>query len=83
MQSLNSDCLVIGINEDKKLNDVTKVLNTASSGSIKKLIDRQELTGELKNQLYLPELNGFKANKVYFIGLGKKIRSSTKMNFQL
>ena len=29
LQSLNSDCLVIGINEDKRLNDVTKVLNTA------------------------------------------------------
>ena len=81
LQSLNSDCLVIGINEDKKLNDVTKVLNTASSGSIKKLIDRQELTGELKNQLYLPELNGFKANKVYFIGLGKKNKELNEDEF--
>ena len=81
LQSLNSDCLVIGINEDKKLNDVTKVLNTASSGSIKKLIDRQELTGELKNQLYLPELNGFRANKVYFIGLGKKNKELNEDEF--
>jgi leucyl aminopeptidase len=81
LQNLNSECLVIGINEDKKLNDITKVLNTASSGSIKKLINRQELTGGLKNQLYLPELTGFKANKVYFIGLGKKNKELNEDEF--
>ena len=64
-----------------KLNDITKVLNAASSGSIKKLLNRQELTGGLKNQLYLPELTGFKANKVYFIGLGKKNKELNEDEF--
>ena len=39
------------------------------------------MTGELKNQLYLPELNGFKARKVYFIGLGKKNKELNEDEF--
>lgn len=81
LKNLNSECLVIGINEDRNLNEFTKILDTASSGSIKKLLKRQELTGKLGNQLYLPELNGFKANKVYFIGLGKKNKELNEDEF--
>ena len=81
LKNLNSECLVIGINEDRNLNEFTKILDNASSGSIKKLLKRQELTGKLGNQLYLPELNGFKANKVYFIGLGKKNKELNEDEF--
>ena len=45
------------------------------------MLKRQELTGKLGNQLYLPELNGFKANKVYFIGLGKKNKELNEDEF--
>ena len=51
LNSLKSECLLIGIYEDKNLNDITKILDTASSGSLRKLIKRQELTGKLGNQL--------------------------------
>ena len=81
LNSLKSECLLIGIYEDKNLNDITKILDTASSGSLRKLIKRQELTGKLGNQLYLPELNGFQASKVFFVGLGKKNKELNEDEF--
>ena len=42
LKSLNSECLVIGLYEDKNLNEITKILNSDSSGLIKKLLTRKE-----------------------------------------
>ena len=81
LKSLNSECLVIGIYEDKNLNEITKILNSDSSGLIKKLLTRKELTGALKNQLYLPDMSGFKANKVFLVGLGKKNKELNEDEF--
>ena len=81
LKSLNSECLVIGLYEDKNLNEITKILNSDSSGLIKKLLTRKELTGALKNQLYLPDMNGYKANKVFLVGLGKKNKELNEDEF--
>ena len=81
LKSLNSECLVIGIYEDKNLNEITKILNSDSSGLLKKLLTRKELTGALKNQLYLPDMSGFKANKVFLVGLGKKNKELNEDEF--
>jgi hypothetical protein len=61
LSALKTEALIIGNYESKKLDGVTKFIDTKSKDVIKKLISRNELSGSLGNSVYLPSLNGISA----------------------
>ena len=75
------DAVIIGNFEAKTLSKSLKELDSLSGGVIKKIIARKELTGKVGNKVYLPSLNGIKAEKVYFLGLGKNNSKLSEADF--
>ena len=73
--------LIIGVREAKALDGDLKSINEVTSGTIKKLITREEITGKIGNSVYLPAINGVNAEKSYFIGTGKKSKKISEMEY--
>ena len=73
--------LIVGVSDSKTLNGDIKNIDNATNGLIKKLISREELTGKIGNSVYLPTLNGIKADKTYFIGTGGKNKKISEVEF--
>ena len=73
--------LIVGVSDSKTLNGDVKNIDNATNGLIKKLISREELTGKIGNSVYLPTLNGIKADKTYLIGTGGKNKKISEVEF--
>ena len=71
LSKLKSDCIVLGINSDKKLNKYANELNKITNGSIKKLQNKEYIKGNIGNSGYLAAPHGVKSDIVYLIGTGK------------
>ena len=73
--------LIIGVSEAKTLDGDLKVINEVSNGTIKKLISREEITGKIGNSVYLPTISGINVEKSYFIGIGKKSKKISEVEY--
>ena len=67
-----SDCLVVGIFEDKKLSEPAKSLDDAASGAISAVLNTGDMEGKIGASLLMHHVAGVSATRMLLIGLGKQ-----------
>jgi leucyl aminopeptidase len=65
-----SQCVVIGLYENSLLSPTAKLLDRASKGYIRKVINRGDLTGKIGQTITLHDVRGINAARVMLVGLG-------------
>lgn len=73
---IKTDCLVLGIYEDKKLSTEAEILN--HDGVLTPFLKSNDITGKLGSSLLLYDIKEINAKRVLLIGLGKKESFSEK-----
>lgn len=72
LNTLSTDCIVVGIFEGKQLSDAAKALDQASSGAIKAHLRHGDLHTERSHTLMLYEAPKVKAKRILLVELGKR-----------
>ncbi len=70
--SVSTSCLIVGIYQNRHLSTPAKLLDDASEGRIKSVLDKGDLRGKQGEMLMLYDLPGVKASRVMLLGLGKR-----------
>jgi len=70
---LQSDCVIIGVYEDKKLSDVAESIDTASTGYLSSILKRGDFDGKVDTTLMLHNVPGTESERVLLVGLGKAL----------
>jgi leucyl aminopeptidase len=69
ISSLNVECIVIGVYEDKRLSPQAKALNTF--GQVTDALHSGDISGKLNSSLLLRDVPGVAASRILLVGLGK------------
>jgi leucyl aminopeptidase len=69
---LQSDCVIIGIYEDKKLSDAAQAVDAASTGYLSNILKRGDMDGKADTTLMLHSVSGIASERVLLVGLGKE-----------
>jgi leucyl aminopeptidase len=67
-----SDCVIIGVYEDKKLSDAAQVVDAASAGYLSNILKRGDMDGKADTTLMLHNVPGITSERVLLVGLGKE-----------
>jgi leucyl aminopeptidase len=65
-----SQCIVVGIYDDKNLTPSAKAIDVASKGYIKKVISRGDIEGKIGQSVMLLDVDGILSPRVLLVGLG-------------
>ena len=76
--TLDVDCLVVGIFEEKELSEEAAAVDSACGGRLKALLGRGDFPGKPAETLLLTDLPGITATRVLLTGLGAKKSFSRK-----
>ena len=68
-----SDCLIVGVFEDKKLSISAKILDDISESAISAVFKAGDMQGKLASIVLLHQLPNVNAKRVLLVGLGKQI----------
>jgi leucyl aminopeptidase len=68
---LQSDCIIIGVYEEKKLSDAAQAIDTASAGYLSNILKRGDMDGKADTSLMLHNVPGTASERVLLVGLGK------------
>ncbi|TCK05641.1 leucyl aminopeptidase [Marinobacterium mangrovicola] len=71
VETLETDCIVVGVEAEGKLSPSAAALDKASSGYISELVENGDITGKAGELITLFKLPGLKARRVMVLGLGK------------
>lgn len=71
VETLETDCIVVGVEAEGKLSPSAAALDKASSGYISELVENGDITGKAGELVTLFKLPGLKARRVMVLGLGK------------
>lgn len=71
LETVKSPCLVVGINDKRKLSESASQLNTLSNGFISDLLRRGDISGAIGDSMMLHNVKGLKAERILLIGCGK------------
>ena len=77
----NQDCVVVSVFlDDKKvvLGDAGVLLDKASNGEIKSILDKGDFKADVAESLMLYDISGIKASRVLLVGCGKQEDFTTK-----
>ncbi|PSB92247.1 leucyl aminopeptidase [Candidatus Pandoraea novymonadis] len=69
---VKTECLVVGVFEEKALSGIAKHLDILSNGMLGRLIECGEFDAKLGSTLILHEVVGWSAIRVLFVGLGSE-----------
>ena len=75
---LQSDCVIIGVYEDKKLSEAAQVIDVASAGYLSTILKRGDFEGKECATLMLHSVPGITSERVLLVGLGKEAEFSEK-----
>lgn len=75
---LQSDCIIIGVYEDKKLSDTAQSIDTASAGYLSLILKRGDFEGKTDTSLMLHNVPNTASERVLLVGLGKESDFSEK-----
>ncbi|MDI1309183.1 MAG: leucyl aminopeptidase [Methylotenera sp.] len=75
---LQSDCLIIGVYEDKKLSETAQSIDTASAGYLSLILKRGDFDGKSDTSLMLHNVPNTASERVLLVGLGKESDFSEK-----
>ncbi len=81
LEKLQSDCIVVGVYQDKQLSAAASVLNSHTQGVIAKVVSRGDISGKVGETLLLNALTGLASERVLLVGLGENKPVSGK-NFK-
>lgn len=70
--SVKTACLVVGVYQGSKGDDIFSQLDAASGGQLTKILRKNDLSGELGSNQLLYEVAGISAQRVMMVGLGKQ-----------
>lgn len=70
--ALKTPCLVIGIYEGRRTDNIFDTLDEASEGRLRRILRKGDLKGGIGDSQMLYELPGIAAGRVLLLGLGKK-----------
>jgi leucyl aminopeptidase len=76
IDNVNTACLAIGVYQGKRFDDALNTLNNASKGQLKRILGKNDFSGENGSSLLLYELQGIKASRVLLFGLGERKKFS-------
>ncbi|MFT5561736.1 MAG: leucyl aminopeptidase, partial [Litorivivens sp.] len=65
-----SQCIVVGLYDDKSLTPSAEIIDAASKGYLKKVIGRGDIEGKLGQSVLLHDVAGISAPRVMLVGLG-------------
>ncbi|KAA0874723.1 leucyl aminopeptidase [Nitrincola tapanii] len=71
-ETLETDCLVVGLEADGQLTPSAARIDQATSGALTDLIQSQDLSGKAGELLLLHKLPGIQAKRLLVAGLGKE-----------
>lgn len=71
-----TDCLVVGIFEDKTLTPSATLVNDASDQILGLLCQQGDITGKIGQSLLIPAISGIAAKRLLVVGLGKQAELS-------
>jgi len=77
-EKLRSDCLVVGVFEEKKLSESAALLDKTTDKAISQVLKTGDLEGKLGNTLMLHHLPNIVATRVMLVGLGKAAEFTEK-----
>ncbi len=75
---LQSDCVIIGVYEDKKLSGAAQAVDTASAGYLSNILKRGDFDGKADTTLMLHNVPGSASERILLVGLGKESDFSEK-----
>jgi leucyl aminopeptidase len=76
IDNVNTACLAVGVYQGKRFDDALNTLNNASKGQLKRILGKNDFSGENGSSLLLYELQGIKASRVLLFGLGERKKFS-------
>ena len=76
---LQSDCVIIGVYEDKKLSDAGQAVDVASAGYLTNILKRGDMDGKADTALMLHSVPGTASERVLLVGLGKESDFTEKL----
>ena len=71
LETVKSPCLVVGVNEKRKLTNSAQQLDDLSGGFISRILHRGDISGATGDELMLHNVPNLKAERVLLIGCGK------------
>ena len=76
--NLSSACLIVGIQEKRKLTDAAQMVDSLCNGFIKKVMKKGDMDGKLRQTLLLHEVETIPAQRVLLVGCGKEKEFTTR-----
>jgi leucyl aminopeptidase len=73
-----SPCLILGVFEQRQLAAPTQLIDPASQGHLRRIIDKGDLDGEAGRTLLLHEVPALAAERVLLVGLGPREKYDRK-----
>jgi len=77
-EKLRSDCVIVGVFENRKLSAAGQALDKAATGHLTKILRSGDMNGQTGCTLLLHAVPGITANRVLLVGLGKEDEMSEK-----
>jgi len=71
LETVKSPCLVVGVNEKRKLTGSAQQLDDLSGGFISRILRRGDISGATGDELMLHNVPNLKAERVLLVGCGK------------
>lgn len=78
LESLQSDCVITGIYENKELSASSAILDKITNGLISQLLDRGDFDGKMAEVLMINVIPNSTIQRILLIGLGSNATLSTK-----
>ncbi len=71
-EKTRTQCVIVGVYEGKTLTTTARLLDKASGGAIRKVVNRGDLSGKAGETTMLHEVDGVNAQRVLIVGLGNQ-----------
>ncbi len=82
-EKTRSQCIMVGIYENSRLSPTAALLDKASEGYIKKVVNRGDIKGKVGQSMLLYDVPGINAPRVLLIGLGHADSASDSLYIQI
>lgn len=73
-----SDCVIIGVYEGKKLSNAAQAVDEVSVGYVTNILKRGDMEGKADSTLMLHNVPGISSERVLLVGLGKDVELTEK-----
>ena len=78
LETLESDCLVVGIFNNQQLTLAAKTLDDQTNGLLTSVVKRGDIAGKLNETLFLNVIPNSDINRILLVGLGEQKPLSVK-----